>query len=93
MNIESNLRKALDVAKKSMDDTKELVLSPNQSISSYKEFIEEVYEGDSKQFKEDLEYDLRKNSVDITDNMEILNGDEYISYRSFVGLLKKELKI
>lgn len=65
-----------------------------EKAGSYKEFIEKVYEGDSKQFKEDLYYTLvNVNQLDcVTDEFEITNEDGVvINYRKFINLLKKKM--
>jgi hypothetical protein len=88
-----NLLEAIAIAKEEVLLRLNL-MNKGEEVEDYKEFIDVVYDGDSKQFKDDLDYTFSKmfGLEFITDDMEIIetNG-EIISYRKFINILKKEM--
>lgn len=63
---------------------------------TYREFIEDVYDGDSASFKSDIEYTVTKmmnetaDELEITDALEAIDGNEIVSYRKILNTVKKE---
>lgn len=87
----NNLEIALKIALKEITEAQR---DCNVKCNSYKEFIEEIYNGDAKQFRNDLEFSFNQyrnsnNNFEFTDDMEIINRNEIISYKKFVNLIKK----
>jgi hypothetical protein len=89
----SNLELVLKLAKEEIQNGLDLMNKSNQ-VEDYKEFLDTVYEGEGKQFKDDLDYLLgREHQLGfITDEMEIIeqNG-EIISYRKWNKQLRNEV--
>lgn len=91
--MDKNLQFALELAEKEIYDSVEFMKEVRgiKQPKNYNEFIEFVYDGDSKQFKDDLEYTFRELEF-TTDDLEIIHQDGNITtYRKFINLLKKRV--
>lgn len=88
----NNFKIALDIAIKEINEIQEEL---KIKCYSYRELIDNCYDGDSNQFKNDLyycfnEYRNKNNTFEFTDNIEIINDKDIITYRKFINILKKE---
>lgn len=92
----NNLNKALELAKKEISEGIRLTLSSFKDMEkpeSYREFIELVYDGNARLFKDDLSYTFHQQyELDfVTDDLDIITEEgNIVTYRKFINILKKE---